>query len=230
MKNITKHTKPAKPQEPTGYPSEKSRWAYMMQAVEPESHAINKAFPGHHPQWVCRSQMRAITPENFTYIRIVMRMTTEQCAAYLRVSTSTILSWEAGRSPVPFMAFELLRVVSESTSFKLSHPEWDGWFISDNGHLVSPDVGNSFSPGELNVMSFQRNDLSWMRGEINRLQNELNAMTASNLKLRQMFLSQGVVEELISMKDRLNALVDSVSTDQVIPFKPSEKVIEGEVA
>ncbi len=212
------------------YPSDKTRWAYWMQAIEPTSKALNEAFPGYHPQWVQMSQMRKISPKLFAIFRENLHMSQEQCAAFLRVAHSTVAAWERGSRPVPFACFELLRVIQESVAFKMSHPEWDGWFISNNGNLVSPDVGCSFSPGELNVMSFQRNDLSWMRGEIARLKSELNAAIEANNQLRQMFLSQGVVEELVAMKNRLNALVESVTPSQEIPSQRREKIIDGTLA
>lgn len=37
-------------------PSQKTRWAYYVQAIEPKSDAINRAFPDYHPQWVVQSQ------------------------------------------------------------------------------------------------------------------------------------------------------------------------------
>lgn len=213
MKNITKqktlHTEPSK----------KTRWAYYMQAIEPASETINKMFPGYHPQWVQVSQKMTISAENFTFLRLLLGMSLDQCAAYLRASRSTVAAWESGRSPVPFAEFELLRMVLESVSFKLSHPKWDGWFIGKNGVLHSPDIGgNGFTPEQLIWSTMTRNEAALLRNEVTQLQTELNEAIAENTRLRQMFLSQGVVDELAAMHDKLSKLMDSIGTAHVIPF------------
>jgi DNA-binding transcriptional regulator YiaG len=205
-------------------PSDKTRWAYMMEAVEPKSELINKMFPDYHPQWVRMSQKMTIGGANFMMLRLAMGMTIEQCAAYLRVTPKTIFTWEHERAPVPFAEFELMRVVLESVSFKLSHPEWNGWFIDEkNGKLVSPDErGNCFAPGDLNMLSRAIAESARLSSEVQHLQTELNSATAENTRLRQMFLSQGVVDELASMQDRLNALIAGIATAHVIPFPSAE--------
>jgi DNA-binding transcriptional regulator YiaG len=189
-----------------------------MQAVEPNSEAINNAFPDYNPQWVSMSQVMKIAPENFAYLRRAMGMTTNQCAAYLRVTDRTIRNWESGDVPVQFSAFELMRIVFESAAFKLSHKEWDGWFISDEGQLVSPDVSCSFTPGDLNYFSFNRSEAAKLANETYRLQTELDKATAENTRLRQLFLSQGLVDELAAMKEQVNRLMETVATAKVIPF------------
>lgn len=216
MKN-TKPTKACK-NNLRGYPSEKTRWAYWMQAIEPKSEAINKAFPDYQPQWLQRSQTGNIAPESFAFMRTLLGMTVDQCAAYLRVDKKSVRRWESGLTPAPFAAWELLRVIYDSVQFKLSHPDWDGWFVSDKGRLVSPDVGCSFMPGELNAYSFQRSDLPIAHNEIKRLQSELDAVIVENTKLRQLFLTQGVVDELAAMKDRLDKLMSSIGTAHIVPF------------
>jgi DNA-binding transcriptional regulator YiaG len=211
-------------------PSQKTCWAYFMQAIEPKSEALNKAFPDFHPQWVSMSQVMNVAPENFTYLRRAMGMTTSQCAAYLRVTRRTISNWESGAVPVQFSAFELLRIVFESTSFKFSHKEWDGWFISDEGRLVSPDVACSFSPGDLNYFSFNRSEAAKLANETYRLQSELDKATAENTRLRQLFLSQGLVDELAAMKDHVNRLVALVATAKVIPFPTATDQLQEKTA
>lgn len=201
-------------------PSEKNRWAYWMQAIEPKSEEINKAFPGYHPQWVQMSQMMTIGAANFMLMRLTLGMTVEQCAAYLRVSMQTIGKWESDRESIPFAAFELLRVVLESATFKLSHPEWAGWFIDlKNGRLVSPDEGKrSYAPDDLNMLTRAIGEKSRLAGEVQRIKNELDAAVAENTRLRQMFLSQGVVDELAVMKDKLDKLMNSIGTAHIVPF------------
>ena len=140
--------------KPTQYPNNNTLMAYFMQAIEPNSEEINKAFPGYHPLWVQRSQKLSPSGTQFAHYRQnCLSMTQMQCAAYLRVSVRQIKLWELDRQSVPFMAFELLRLVHESAHFRLSHQDWAGWFISENGRLVCPERGNlSFEPMDLTMV------------------------------------------------------------------------------
>lgn len=213
MKNNTRQEKLHK------QPGDKTRWAYFMQAIEPKSEEINNFFPDYHPQWVRMSQMMTIGAANFMLLRLTLGMSAEQCAAYLRVSTKTICKWESDRGSIPFAAFELMRVVLESATFKLSHPEWEGWFIEKNGQLVSPDEGNhSYTPNDLNMLTRSIGEKSRLAGEMQRIKIELDAAIAENTRLRQMFLSQGVVDDLAVMKDKLDKLMNSIGTAHIVPF------------
>jgi len=202
-----------------GYPSKATRQAYWMQALEPTSQEINDAFLGYHPQWVLQSQIE-ITGERFRGLREdVLKIDKQQCAAYLRVSARTISNWENGSVEVPFMAYQLLRMVYRSVQFKLSHPKWDGWFISDKGVLVSTNWGKcEFTPDRLEWISWQGTEASQLKREVNTLQAKLDAAVEENTKLRQMFVAQGVVDELAAMQDTIAELMTRIATARVIPF------------
>ena len=120
--------------------------------------------------------------------------------------------------PVQFAAFELLRVIFESASFKLSHPEWDGWFISEHGRLVSPDVACSFDPGDLNYFSFNKSESAILRNELILMQTKVGEAIRENTQLRQMYVEQGLVDELAAMQATINDLMARVATAKVIPF------------
>ena len=217
MKNTTSKKKPQK------LPSKKTGWAYWMQAIEPSSQEINQAFPGYHPQWVIHSQTE-ITAERFCYLRKhILRISKRQCAAYLRVDMRTISRWEKGEVDIPFASFELLRVVYHSAQFKLSHPEWDGWFISASGKLISPysrDI--ALTPGDLNLVPYLRNWNATMKDEIARLTQELAEARAENTALRDLFLANGITDEVAAMQDKVNALMTKINTARVIPFVPTK--------
>ena len=199
MKNTTK-----KSPSPTRYPSKESHWSYWMQAIEPGDKAINEAFTDFHPQFVIQSQREDVSPEMFIYRRLQLGMNTKQCAAFLRIGESTLRTWESGRGEIPFMAYELLRLVQESLFSRLSHKAWDGWFISAQGKLVSPNMGRcEYTPEKLEWVSWQGTEATKLQTEVNRLQRELEKAQEENTKLRQMFVDQGVVDELYTMKDRL---------------------------
>jgi DNA-binding transcriptional regulator YiaG len=213
MKNTTKKRKVVT------QPSKKTSWAYWMQAIEPTSEAINKAFPDYHPQWVQLSQRTKITGESFKAMREMLHMDREQCAAYLRVDRSCISKWEIGTTVVPFAAFELLRVVFESVHFKLSHPEWDGWFIGAHGELNSPDVGGrGFTPELLNASFITFNQNASLRSDLMKAQTQLDEARAENTKLRQMFVAQGVVDDLAAMQSTINELMARIATAKILPF------------
>lgn len=204
-------------------PSDKTRWAYFMQAIEPNSEEINKAFPDYHPQWLQLSQQLTIGPENFKGLRRSLGLSVTQCAAYLRADKSTLHKWEKGVSPVPFAEFELLRLVLESVRFKMSHVKWDGYFINDNGVLHSPDIGGKgFTPEQLVWSAMTRSEAALLRNDVTKLQNQLNAAIAENTALREMYLSNGVTDEVAAVQEKVNALMARINTARVIPFAPTQ--------
>ncbi len=165
--------------KPHPYPNDKTLWAYFMQGMEePTDKAINEAFPGYHPPWVQGSHKRKVSGEQFKYCRQhLLNITQRQCAAYLRIKLHVLQAWEQDREPVPFMAFELLRVVYESTDFKLSHPDWAGWFIDPKGRLVSPDRGNLFfTPHEFSYIRETHRFKTMLLEENEQLKKELAAL------------------------------------------------------
>jgi DNA-binding transcriptional regulator YiaG len=215
MKNTTskkkKHTSPSK----------NTDWVYWMQAIEPSSQKINEAFPGNHPLWVVQSQTE-ISAERFCYLRKhVLRINQAQCAAYLRVDMRTIRRWENGEVDIPFASFELLRVVYHSAQFKLSHPEWDGWFISTTGELISPYCRDiALTPGDLNLVPYLHSWNATMKDEVAKLTQELAVVRAENTALRELFLANGITDEVAAMQERVNALMTRINTARVIPFAP----------
>jgi DNA-binding XRE family transcriptional regulator len=204
--------------------SEKTRWAYWMQGIEPTSKAIEKAFPGHHPLWVQRSQRSTVSADSLAYLRQhVMGLSQAKAAAYLRVSVKTLRAWEKGQESIPFMAFELLRLVYESAAYRLSNEKWDGWFIAKDGCFVSPDVGRlAIQPHDFTALQYTRSELEIHRAKVKELQEQIAAQVAENTGLRGLFLSQGVVDELRAIQARVEGLLDGIATAEVIPFNLKE--------
>lgn len=213
-----------KPARGKAVPTEKTRWAYWMQAIAPDSAEINAAFPGYHPLWVQQSQRLTVGPENFAHIRQhCLQISIDQAAAYLRVERAEVEAWEQGARPVPFMAFELLRLVYESVAYRLSHAKWDGWFLNRSGEFVSPDAGKmAVTPAEVaNIPSLQ-DQIATLKAEAKRLRDELDAQEAENARLRALFSNQGITSELEAMQARIGDLMASIQTAQVIPM-PNRK-------
>ena len=214
--------------KPKYQPSKASLYAYHMQAIEPNNAAINAAFPEYHPMWIIQSQGKTVSADNFKLIREhMLKMTRHQCAAYLRASESAVRRCEKGSMPVPFMAFELLRLVYESANFRLSNQTWHGWFISSEGRLVSLDRGN---------LSFTRHDLSFIRethqakaiyeSENSRLRAEIEPLRAEVAESRAAAGNDGLLDELIAIEARLAELSTRVGSDKVVRMVNSNKITD----
>lgn len=222
----------AKYQRNTLYPNNKTQWSYFMQAIKPNSKEINVAFPEYHPMWVIQSQSKTVSAENFKVMReFTLNMTIDQCSAYLRVSISTVKGWESGKSPVPFAVFELLRVVCQSVHFKLSHKNWQGWFIDDDGRLVSPDRGSlSFTPNELSFIRETHKVKSMYEAENKLLRNEIEPLRAEIAELRMVDVNHGLIGELKAIEAKLAELAARVSNNKVVRIgsrsKSTEPILE----
>lgn len=205
--------------------SEKTRWAYWMQGIEPTSKAIARAFHGHHPLWVQRSQRTGVSAESFAYLRQhMMGVSQTKVAAYLRVSVKTLRAWEKGQESIPFMAFELLRLVYESSAYRLSNEKWDGWFIAKDGCFVSPDVGRlAIQPHDFAALQYTQGERDALRIENKKLREELAAKAEENTRLRELFVNQGVVDEIANIRDRLGELFGQINTARIFQLKPARK-------
>jgi hypothetical protein len=206
-------------------PSNKTRWSYWMQAIEPASKAIDRAFPGYHPLWVQRSQRIDITAGSLIYMRqILLCLSQVKTAAYLRVSVKTLSAWESGLEAIPFMAFELLRLVYESTAFRLSHAQWDGWFIGEDGCFVSPDVGSlAIQPHNFTALQSVHGERDALKVENQKLREAIASKTEENNRLRELFVNQGVVDEIASIRDRIGELFGQINTARIFQLKPARK-------
>ena len=65
------------------------------------------------------------------------------CAKFLRVTERCLQNWEAGRHPVPFAAYRLMRI---HCGYRLPGRAWDGWSISA-GKLWTPE-GYGLKPSD----------------------------------------------------------------------------------
>ena len=214
-------------------PSEKSRWAYYMNGIHPDSddaEAVDRmtaAFGQQHPAWLIASNpARQVTGTAFRSLRQdVLRLTREEAAAYLRVSARTVAAWETGASPAPFAAVETFRLLSESTAFRLSHKAWDGWFINhQTAALISPDVGRlEVLPDEINALPRLYAERDYHKTEAERLRKELAEAQAENTRLRTLYLEDGVTDELRTMHDRLAGLLGRIGTARIMGFPSSNE-------
>lgn len=205
--------------------TEKTRWAYYMQAIEPRDQALLRAFPDYHPMWVIQSQDMQVTGARFKYLReILLGMSINQCAAYLRLDRGTIYRYERDGAQIPFSAFELLRVLYESAQFRMSHQSWDGWFISKAGRLVSPDVGRlSFSPAELSSIRHTHVYNKTLITETQRLTEELRIANEKLARFQQNQIEAEILEELVELEQALSAISSKIGKSKVIALNFSKQ-------
>lgn len=201
-------------------PSEKTRWAYWMQAIEPTGEEINRAFPSYHPMWVQHSRRLTVTKESFKQLRkLWLNITQTQAAAYLRVRVRDVREWESGKQPVPFMAFELLRLVWDSAANRLSHQKWDGWFIDRDGFMVSPDVGKLFiGPRDFIAYTMQIAHIKALENELAKIKKQVAEKLEENTQLRRQFQHGSLAQELEAMQEKISGLLASIHIAEVIPF------------
>jgi hypothetical protein len=67
-----------------------------------------------------------------------------------------------------------------------------------------------------------RNEAALLRNDVKKLQGQLDAAIAENTALREMFLDNGVTDEVAAMQEKVNALMARINTARVIPFAPAD--------
>lgn len=208
--------------------SQRSEWSHWMQGADPEwfhsdaAKALGQTFGDKHPLWLIQSEpWRLVGPERFNAMRkLIMQLTIDQCAAYLRVHRSTVSRWEAGEAEVPFAAYEALRLQSETNMYKMSHHVWDGWFINrQTGALVSPDNGKiSVLPNELNTLQLTYGRLSSLELKCSEQAQRIDKLEADNTALRGGQKVRDVAAELTDMQDKIADLLQSIQTAEIHHF------------
>lgn len=199
--------------KPKPYPNEMTRWAYYMQAIEPTSKKINEAWPEYHPLWVQQSQRITPGAKQFTYMRqYMLEMTIKQCAAYLRVTEREIKLWELDKRPVPFMAFELLRLVEESVHFRLSNKDWAGWFIGTNGRLTCPHRGNlTFEPNDLTMVREVQNANRCYLLEHQKATTKIRDLEAEIITLKKANYEDDLLTEMEDLQSKIKVLLNRMN-------------------
>lgn len=102
-----------------------------------------------------RKPFKPIDREQFREVRMINRLTIEQTAKLLQVTSRTIAHWESGLTRIPYSAFKLLRCLANG---ELLPQAWKGWVIK--GDTLWSPVGRPFRQHELayltNYMSMAR--------------------------------------------------------------------------
>lgn len=199
--------------KPNPYPDKATLWAYYMQAIEPTSEEINKTFPEYHPLWIQQSQKIKPSGEQLSHYReYCLGITQAQCASYLRISIRQIKLWELNKQPVPFIVFELLRLVHESVHFRLSHKDWNGWFVNEQGRLVCPDRGNlSFDPLDLTMVREVQNANRVYLHQYQQLQREVAPLKAEIEALKKVSYANALLGELSEIEHKLSSVLKKMT-------------------
>ena len=81
-------------------------------------------------------------------IRKINRLSIEQAAKLLQVTSRTIAHWESGATRIPYSAFKLLRCLANG---ELLPDVWKGWTIK--GDTLWSPVGRPFRQHELTFIT-----------------------------------------------------------------------------
>ena len=206
----------------------RSEWACWMHGADPEwfwskrAQELAQAFPTGLPQWLVKATpWRSPTGNTFAMVRKhMLRIDVRQCAAYLGVTQAQVRRWEKGDDPLPFAAFEAIRLQSETTFARLSNSVWDGWYIEQaNGRFVSPDRGRlDLSPGDLNALPATLAEVSNLRFVTEKQTCRIDELEAENAALRAGQKVRAVTAELADMHERIGNLLGELQTAAVLPF------------
>lgn len=199
--------------KPIPYPDKATLWAYYMQAIEPTSEEINKTFPEYHPLWVQQSQKIKPSGIQLSHLReYCLGITQTQCASYLRVSIRQIKLWELNKQEVPFVVFELLRLVHESVHFRLSHKNWNGWFINQEGRLVCPDRGNlSFCPLDLTMVREVQNANRCYLLQYQEAITKISTLEAEIIALKKVNYEDDLLTEMEYLQSKIKVLLNRMN-------------------
>lgn len=91
-----------------------------------------------------RKPYKPIDNEQFRDVRKMNRLTVDDAAKLLQVTSRTIAHWECGRTRIPYAAFKLLRCLANG---ELLSTAWKGWTIK--GDTLWSPVGRPFRQHEL---------------------------------------------------------------------------------
>lgn len=95
-----------------------------------------------------RKPYKPINPEEFRLIRLMNKLTTDDVAKLLQVTSRTVAHWECGSARIPYAAFKLLRMKANG---EFLNQAWEGWTIRGDS-LYSP-TGRAFKPYELTYIA-----------------------------------------------------------------------------
>lgn len=95
-----------------------------------------------------RKPHKPIDKDQFREIRMLNRLSIDEAAKLLQVTSRTIAHWERGSTRIPYSAFKLLRCLANG---ELLPQAWKGWTIK--GDTLWSPVGRPFRQHELTYLA-----------------------------------------------------------------------------
>jgi hypothetical protein len=108
---------------------------------------------------------------------------------YLQIHTRTLKRWKEGTAAVPHSAVIALRLKLDGDLSAVGGDDWTGFVFARDGRLYAPYFRGGFTALQICGMFFERQELSWLRREVKRLDAELQLHQANawaERKVRQL--------------------------------------------
>ena len=117
-----------------------------------------------------KKPFKPIDRESFRELRLMSKLTINQTAKFLQVTSRTVSHWENGNTRIPYTAFKLLRCLANGAVFE---PAWHGWSIK--GDTLWSPIGRPFRVYELTYLSHYITMARYWVESLERKQNEVKA-------------------------------------------------------
>jgi len=95
-----------------------------------------------------RKPYKPIDKDQFRDVRKMNRLSVDETAKLLQVTSRTIAHWESGVTRIPYSAFKLLRILANG---ELLPTAWKGWVIK--GDTLWSPINRPFRQHELTYIS-----------------------------------------------------------------------------
>lgn len=154
--------------------------------------------PGREPAPL-RLPERSPTPQEIRMARF--GRTRKEAAELCGVDPRHWRRWETGESDMPRATWAWLRVATSGGALDaIGGPDWEGWSIHQ-GRIYSPEGWGGFTPGELRSWPYLHAQLSELRRQVHKVQEENEVLRAENQRM-----TEGMPTERQKAAGQLDAL------------------------
>lgn len=116
------------------------------------------------------------------------RLTVDDAARLLQVTSRTIAHWECGVTRIPYSAFKLLRCLANGS---LLHDAWKGWTIK--GDTLWSPVGRPFRQHELTYIANYFTMARYWQADYERRSAARQEAQSKSLKMQLRLIAGGAV-------------------------------------
>lgn len=135
-----------------------------------------------------RKPYKPIDREQFKEVRMMNRLTVDDAARLLQVTSRTIAHWECGVTRIPYSAFKLLRCLANGS---LLHDAWKGWTIK--GDTLWSPVGRPFRQHELTYIANYFTMARYWQADYERRSAARQEAQSKSLKMQLRLIAGGAV-------------------------------------